>query len=145
MSEVQRADPRTRRKTIIYVLVMLALFVPTLYWSCSQTESFEAWIAAPGKTIERAKLILSILIVVGAILLLVIAVLAFRFASAILRSDRYPPPNVNLIKDTVIRRGVSARKTGYLMQALGIALLVFLIAMILVGWTLIREIDQMAS
>lgn len=145
MSEVQRADPRTRRKTIIYVFVMFAVFVPTLYSSCLQTESIEAWIAAPGKTIERAKLILTILIAVGAILLFMNAALAFRFASAILRSDRYPPPNVNLIKDTVIRRCVSARKTGHLMQALGIALLFFLITMILVGWTLIREIDQMAS
>ena len=144
MLEIQRADPQARRKTIIYTLVMVVVFVPTLYWVNSHIESIKEWIAQPGETIKRAQLILSALIAVGAILLLVITIFVSRFASAILRSDRYPPPKTKVIKNIRIRRGVAARKIGHLMQALGIASLLLLIALILVGWTLIQEVDQMA-
>lgn len=144
MPEIQRADLQARRKTIILTLVMMVVFVPTLYWVNSHTESIEEWIAQPGETIKRAKLILSILIAIGVILLLVISIFTFRFASAILRSDRFPPPKIKVVKDIRIRRGVAARKIGRLMQALGIASLLFLIALILLGWTLIQKVDQMA-
>ena len=144
MPEIQRADLQARRKTIILTLVMMVVFVPTLYWVNSHTESIEEWIAQPGETIKRAKLILSILIAIGVILLLVISIFTFRFASAILRSDRFPPPKIKVVKDIRIRRGVAARKIGRLMQALGIASLLFLIALNLLGWTLIQKVDQMA-
>lgn len=144
MPEIQRADPQARRKTIILTVVMMVVFVPTLYWAYSYIESIEEWIAQPGETIRRAKLILSVLIAFGAILLLVISIFTFGFASAILRSDRYPPPKTKVVKDIRIRRGVAARKIGRLLQALGVASLLFLIALIQVGWTLIQQVDQMA-
>lgn len=144
MPEIQRADPQARRKTIILTVVMMVVFVPALYWAYSYIESIEEWIAQPGETIRRAKLILSVLIAFGAILLLVISIFTFGFASAILRSDRYPPPKTKVVKDIRIRRGVAARKIGRLLQALGVASLLFLIALIQVGWTLIQQVDQMA-
>jgi hypothetical protein len=144
MPEIQRADPQARRKTIILILVMMVVFFPTLYWANSHIESIEEWVAQPGETIRRAKLILSVLIALGAIFLLAISIFTFGFASAILRSDRFPPPKIKVVKDIRIRRGIAARNIGRLMQALGIASLLFLIALILVGWTLIQEVDQMA-
>ncbi|MDH3379813.1 MAG: hypothetical protein OEQ39_23055 [Gammaproteobacteria bacterium] len=144
MPEIQRADPQARRKTIILILMMMVVFVPILYWANSRIDSVEEWVAQPGETIKRAKLILSVLIAFGAILLLVISIFTFGFASAILRSDRYPPPKIKVVKDIRIRRGVAARKIGRLMQALGIASLLLLMALILVGWRLIQEVDQMA-
>ena len=144
MPEIQRADLQARRKTIILTLVMMVVFVPILYWANSRIDSVEEWVAQPGETIKRAKLILSVLIAFGAILLLVISIFTFGFASAILRSDRYPPPKIKVVKDIRIRRGVAARKIGRLMQALGIASLLLLMALILVGWRLIQEVDQMA-
>ena len=145
MSDIQHADPKVRRKTIIFILVMMVVFALILYWLNSQMESIEEWIAQPGETIARVKLTLSALVAIGAILLCVMAIFTFRFANAVLRSDRYPPPNIKVIRDVRIRQGVAARRIGRLMQSIGVAALLLLIAIILVGSLLIQNVDQMVS
>jgi len=142
MSEIQRADPKARRKAIIYTLVMMVAFAPTLYWLNSHIDSIEGWIAEPGETTKRVKLILSVLISIGVIFLLVVTIFIIRFANAVLRTERYPPPNIKVTRDIRIRRGIAARRIGRLMQGFGIASLLLLVVLTLVGWTLIQNVDQ---
>ena len=65
MSEIQRADPKARRSTIIFTLVIVLVLAPILIWLNSYAESIEDWLAQPGKTIERVKFTISVLAVVG--------------------------------------------------------------------------------
>jgi len=145
MSEIQRADRNARQKTIKCILVMMVVFAPTIYWLNSNMEFIEEWIAEPDETVKRIKFIFSILIAIGATLLLVASIYIFRLANAVLRSGRYPPPNIKVIRDTRIRHDVTARRIGRLMQGFGMITLVFLVAIIMLGWTLIQNVDQLLN
>ena len=145
MSEIQRADPKTRRSTIIFTLVIVLVLTPILIWLNSYVESIEDWLAQPGKTIERVKFIISVLAVVGFILLLSLAIFTFRFARSILRFDRYPPPNFKVIKDVRVRHGIAARRIGKLIQAYSVVVVLFLVSLIAASWFLIQNVDQIVS
>ncbi len=145
MSEIQRADPNARQKTIKYILVMIVVFAPTIYWLNDNMKFIEKWVAEPDETVKRIKIILSILITIGATLLLVASIYIFRIANAVLGSGRYPPPNIKVIRDTRIRHGVTARRIGRLMQGFGMITLVFLVGIVMLGWTLIQNVDQLLN
>ena len=145
MSEIQRADPHARRKIIIFTVVVLIVHVPTMFWLNSYIETIEGWLVQPGKTIERAKLIIFILTAIGAALILLIAIFTFRFAAAVLHTGRYPPPDVKVIRDVRVHQGVSARKMGRLIQAFGIVVLLSLAFLIVWAWFLAQSMNQLAA
>ena len=145
MSEIQRADPKTRRSAIIFTLVMVLVLTPILIWLNSYAEFIEDWLAQPGKTVERVKFTIFVLAVVGFFLLLFLAIFTFRFARAILRFDRYPPPNVKVIRDVRVRRGVAARRIGRLMQVYSVVVVLLLVSLILAAWFLIQNADRIVS
>ena len=120
MPKIQPADPNARRNAIKYLLVLIAVVTPAIFLLNSNIELFEKWITEPEETIKRIKFILSILITIGAIFLLVFSIYIFSFANSILRSNRYPPPNIKVIRDTRIHNGIRARRIGRLMQGFGV-------------------------
>ena len=145
MPEIQHADPEARRRLILLTLVTIVVLIPIIFWLQSHVESFEDWLVQPGKTVERAKLTISVLVAIGAVLLLILAIVTFRFAGAVLRFEKYPPPNVKVIRDVRIRRGAAASWIGRLMQAYGVVVVLFLVSLIVAAWFLIQSVDQLAA
>ena len=145
MSEIQRADPKARRRNTIISIVLLVVFVPLLFWFKPYVKSLEPWISEPGETVERVKFSITLLISIGAVLLILITTITFKFANAVLESNRYPPPSIKVIRDTRIRRDEAARKMGRLIQAYGVVVIIFLVVLILAGWKLIQNVESMVS
>lgn len=145
MSEIQRADRAAHRKTIIFTVVAMVVLAPTLFYFNSYLVTIEDWLIQPGKTVERAKLIISVLIAIGAAFLLLVSILIYRFAGSVLRVSRYPPTNTKVIRDVRIRRGISARKIGRFMQVLSFVVLLLLVFLIVSGWFLIQNVDRLLN
>ena len=145
MSEIQPADPEVRRRSIILLLIISALFLPLIWWLNENVESFERWIADPIEGLERAKLAIMILVASGVLLLLVVAVYVNNFANSILSAERYPPPNKIVIKDTKIRRGESARRIGKVLKGYVVAVLLIVFTLIIVGWKMIQTIEGLVG
>lgn len=62
---------------------------------------------------------------------------AWRHGGKVRRSERFPPPDTKVIKDTVILTGEAARSRGRTMQALGAALVLLASGLVLLCLRLI--------
>ncbi len=145
MSDIQTADPRARRWTIILLLVMCVLLLPLLWWLNANMASLESWIAHPEESAERATLAIVVLVASGALFLLVVAGYVNKLANAILSAERYPPPDIKVIRDTQIRRGEGARRIGKILKGYVVVVLLFVAALIIVGWKIIQAINEISG
>ena len=145
MSDIQPADPRARRWTIALLLVMCVLLVPLLWWLNSNMAFLESWIAHPEDAAERATLAIVVLVASGVLLLLVVAGYVNNLANSILSTERYPPPDKKIIRDTRIRRGDAARRIGKFLKVYVAVILLLIAVLIIVGWQIMRTIDGIAG
>jgi len=145
MPDIQPADPEARRKAIALLLVMCVLLLPLLWWLNANLASLESWIAQPEEAAEHAVLAIALLVASGVILLLVVAGYVNQLANSILSTERYPPPDIKVIKDTQIRRGKAARRIGKLLKGYVVVVLLLMAALIIVGWQIIQTVNEIAG
>lgn len=119
MSEkLERADRKERTRLFIILLVMALAGAAAIVWLVpallGHLESVE-----PEKALRVVVMALSILFIPVAVFGLTIVLLGRRTLS----SERFPPPGVKVIRDTVVLEGREARRRGYILTVLGFLLI----------------------
>ncbi len=122
MEELQRADPRARRKAVATIVLGAILGGAAVLLLEQSRDGIHGWLAAD---LTRAKIaILVCLIVVGFLPLLFGAIWAWRLGSRVIQEGRHPPEGLKVVRDVTILRGAQARGRGRVYRALGLLLLV---------------------
>jgi len=123
MNEVQKADPEARRKAI-WVLVFVAAIGGLLISGFDHIrEPFRAWLVSdPADTARRARLALSVSILVLSVPGIVFAIFLWLFGAKVLRAQQFPPPGFRVVRDTPVVRGPAAVTRGHAIQVLAVCL-----------------------
>ena len=140
MTEIQKADPATRKKAIYLLLaglgagalLLAAATVFEAFWQ-GLIERHADWIVAHPV----------VGLVTGGVLalpLLPLGVWLLRLGRRVRKASRFPPPDHPVIRDTPVVTGRRARMTGFLLQMQAIALLIIALAMPLLLWAVLDSL-----
>jgi len=123
MNEVQKADPETRRKAILVFIFAAALGGLLISGFDHIREPFRAWLVSdPADTARRARLALSVSILVLSVPGIVFAIFLWLFGAKVLRAQQFPPPGFRVVRDTPVVRGPAAVTRGHAIQVLAVCL-----------------------
>ena len=130
MDEVQKADPRARRRALAMLLVVGGLGAWGLVvgdgWLAAQR-------AADPDDARRALLVVVRWAAVGnAVVMGGFAAYAWRFGRRVRRDGRFPPVGHPVVRDTPILTGAPAHRRGAWAQVAGVALAVLAVASLVV-------------
>ncbi len=138
MDEIQPADARARRTAVwiigvAAVLGMLAILVFEYF-----RDDFQAWLE---QTIDY--LLGNLVIVFVAAVVFVSPVIAagiylFLFGNRIVRSQRFPPPDISVTRDTRVFNGPLAIRRGRFLQFMSLVVIVAAGAIPYVIWKMLR-------
>jgi hypothetical protein len=136
--QIERADRRARRRAGVLVAIGAAAGL-LIYWGVrSRLPALHAWIAQdPAQTPIRLKLIATGLAAAVAVPTLLFARHFWRLGNRVVRSNRYPPPGMRVIRDTVVWQGDSARRRGRMLQGVALILLFIVGGVVTILWRLV--------
>jgi hypothetical protein len=134
-TQIQRADPRFRR----FALGLLALGAGIGAWIFFSVESrlpaLGEWVIEdPAQAERRLNLIATGVAAAVAVPTLLFARYFWRLGGRVIRSNRFPPPDMRVIRDTVVWHGESARRRGRILQGLALGLTFAVGGLITVVW-----------
>lgn len=128
--EIQPADRRLRRVAMVLLPAMLVAALVGLSWLRRRMLDLEYTALTSPSEAAQGVMMLSSRVFVGAALVLgVFGSWYFAVAWKTLRSERFPPEGVPVLRDTPIRSGAAARLRGFV--GLFLALLMLLTALAL--------------
>jgi len=123
MNEVQKADPEARRKVILVLIFAAALGVLLISGFDHIREPFRAWLESdPAETARRAKLVLSVSILILSVPVIAFAIYLWRFGAKVLQAQQFPPPAFRVVRDTSVVCGPAAVTRGHAIQVLAVCL-----------------------
>ncbi|TAH47785.1 MAG: hypothetical protein E6Q43_05605 [Dokdonella sp.] len=137
--EILRADPRLRRKTLITIGFATILGLIAL-------AMFRSWLTEigtlPGNDllIARLRRMIGIALTGSAICLALLAWYAVHQSARIRKARQWPAPGTRVMRDTRIRRGDAALRISRQLNALGITLLAFCIALGFMTWRMLATL-----
>ncbi|HEY7742865.1 MAG TPA: hypothetical protein VIA19_07450 [Burkholderiales bacterium] len=123
MNEVQKADPDARRRAAL-VLIFAAAIGGLLISAFEHfREPFREWLVSdPAETPRRARLALSVSILVLSTPAIAFAIYLWLLGRKVLRAERFPPPGLRVIRDTPVIRGAAAVTRGHAVQIFAVCL-----------------------
>ncbi len=131
MTQVQRADPGTRRISLVCLVVFAGLGTVVFVLLDRYRESLLSWFVANESHVQVSILIGALLLLFMPLLL--IAAWIWSFGGRVLRGSRHPPEGVKVVRNTPVTHGAAARLYGRLYQAL--AALIVLAALCVMGFS----------
>ena len=131
---MQGADPGTRRRAILLVVVVAIVGAALLGYFTWARPAIEDWAAHDPRSRVRAMLILLGLITV--LPLLGVALALWRLGGRILAAGRFPLPGQRTTRATPVLTGNAALRRGRLAQAFGGVIAVLAIAFTFLLWQL---------
>lgn len=140
-TEIQRADPAARRRAV-RLGVWMALIGAAVVWLVDHDlqRTLES-LAAGGDPADATTTVLAIGGAVG-LGLVAVALWILGFARRIEHAERFPPPGVRVVRDTVVRRGAAALRLAY---GLYLGALVLFVGGIAIPWTLWRLLESLTG
>ena len=117
MAEIQKADPRVQRTGLVIVGAGAILGVLLMSVAASLRPDFEAWVRQDLNV--RVRMVIFALTLLTAGPALGMAGYFWHLGYRIIRTERYPPPGLRVVRDTLVVSGEAARRRGRLLQALG--------------------------
>ena len=123
MNEVQKADPEARRKAILLLIFAAALGGLLISGFDHIREPFHEWLQSdPAETARRARLALSVSMLVLSVPAIAFAVYLWLLGRKMLLAQQFPPPGYRVIRDTPVVRGAPAVSRGHAIQILAVCL-----------------------
>jgi hypothetical protein len=146
MEEIQRADPRARRRAWLAVACGAAAGLVLIALAERYRPSLEDWITRDSDQF-RARLTLGFAALAAAISgsLLGFAVYLWRLGGRVVRAERFPPPGLALVRDTIVMRGSLARRRGRLIQLMAAALALVACGISAILWRLVSLLSAHAA
>jgi hypothetical protein len=140
VTEIQHADRRARNLALVLVgcgslagLALIRLFE-------SQRPALETWIADDFE--NRVRLVGLGLAFAFSGPTLLFSLYLWQLGARIVRGARYPPPDMRVIRDTVVMHGDAARRRGRVFQAMSVF---FAVAAVAGGMLVWRLLDLLQS
>lgn len=138
MPDIEKADPKARRRAIAIVAAAALVGGMAVYLLDKNRPQLAAWFE------ERTEFWLAHpeVIAFGCFVLMLpiigIAIYLWRFGATIVAAKRFPPPGIPVVRDTVILLDARAIYRGRLMQALSVLLLVSSVSLPVAIWYVLR-------
>ena len=132
---MQPADSRLRNIAIIVVVVGAA--VSAVAFVLLERWLGELSVTASREDVEQLLLLLGATLGVGVLGLSGLGVFCFLLGRQVCREGRFPPQATRVIKDSVVHTGENAVRRGKWAQAFGATLVLFAVALAVVGVKLI--------
>ena len=121
MNEVQKADPDARRKALLVLIFAAALGGLLISGFEHFREPFREWLQSdPAETARRARLALSVSMLVLSVPAIAFAIYFWLLGKKVLLAQQFPPPGYRVIRDTPIVRGAAAVSRGHAIQILAV-------------------------
>ena len=141
--EIQKADPRARRKALVLLIIATIIGAIVILLLESQLSMLEQWISDdPGVAFERLELTLAVLAVVVAVPLLGLAAYIWRLGARVIKTERFPPPGMAVIRDTPALTGTAARLRGRLIQAFAVIFALMAFALPIALWQIVDVLER---
>jgi len=109
MSEIQKADPKARRRAVLSVVIGTIVGAAFILGFESYRAALQEWILSePGKVSDRLNLVFLVAACVLSAPLLVFGAYIWVLGARVTRARQYPPPAQSVIRDTLVVRGRAA-------------------------------------
>jgi hypothetical protein len=146
MEEIQRADPRARRWAVVLVALGTVGGLVLIRLAESQRPVLEAWITSdPTEVDTRLRLIASGFGLAFGVPTLLGAGFLWRLGGRIVSFNRFPPPGMRVIRDTVVLSGQAARWRGHVLQLLALILTLAAVGFGIMVWRLVSLFESRAA
>ncbi len=141
MSEIQKADPRARRRAIITLVLGTLIGCAVILLFQHYAPALQDWMLKdPEELATRIAYALLLFAALFSVPLLAFAVYLWRFGSQVVGAERFPPPGLPTVRDTPVLRGLPARRRGRLAQGLAGCLAFLAGASPTVLWWLLKSL-----
>lgn len=143
MNEIQKADPKARKKAIWIVLVasILGTLILLPFSFSSSNTMFQTWMESKLLYAVRYPLLAAGISGVLITPILCAALYLFQYSRKCVASEKIPPPGYSVIKDTPVLRGSSAITRGRLVQILSMILCFASISIPLMIWYIFHSLQ----
>ena len=136
--QIERADPRTRRRAMTLLAIGAAFGVLLFVLVESRLPALQKWVIEdPNQAEGRLRVVASGLAAVVAVPTLLFAAYFWRLGGRVIRSSRFPPPGMRVVRDTVVRDGASAKRVGRILQAMALMLTFTVGGLLTIVWRLV--------
>ena len=115
MTDIQKADPKARRTSLVIVGGGALLGVALIRLAGTLRPEFEAWVRQDMSF--RPWMVMAVVTLLTAGPVLGLAGFLWRLGRRIVRAERYPPPGLAVLHDTPVVIGHAAARRGRLVQA----------------------------
>ncbi len=143
MTEIQKADPRARRRALLIVGAGTLVGVLLLATVDSGRPAFEAWVDADRHA--RSRLVAGALILLMAGPAIAMSVYLWRLGTQIVQSRRFPPPGRRVVRDTPVVIGEAAARAGRWLRILAVALGVSGLLLAVLLWRLVSRLTAIGG
>ena len=146
MTDVQRADSATRRKTI--TIVIISAIVGSLLIVVFETyraQLYEWLLSDHEKSAHRLRILIILTAGFGAITLFAFSVYLWSFGCKVSNYQRCPLPGQRVIRDTPILEEQAALTRGSVIKTLAVFLAVAGVMLCFVFWWLISMLEELVT
>jgi uncharacterized membrane protein len=133
--EVQKADPKARRLALVFLIVG-AIIGTLLILALEQYQGTmrDRILSEPAGASDRIRLAFLLSAVLLSTPLLISAAYFWNLGAKVRRAQRFPPPNVRVIRDTPVVYGDDAALRGRVLQGLALGLLILTALLLAAFW-----------
>ena len=140
MPTIQKADPIVRRRTIVVALVAVVLGCVLLLALDTYRPEYETWLRTKTDWISSHPGTIALIVFAGSLPIIVFALYLWRVGADTVRCERFPPPKLSVVRDTLVLSGNAAVRRGRGIQATAVLLIVLCCASALVFWWVLRRL-----
>lgn len=141
MANIQKADPRARRKAIkviiIGILVGAALFLLLDFF----VGNINQWIEQNAEFLIKHHYVAFLVMLVPVAPVIMLSAYLIRYAGKIVKAQRFPPPDTPVIRDVRVIEGRAAVIRGRVAQVLCWIILLAASAIPLLIWTIFYSVS----
>ena len=134
-NEIQKADPKARRLALVFTLIgMIIGTLLILAVEQYQGTVREQILSEPADASDRIRSAFLVSATLLATPLLLFAAYCWNLGAKVRRAQRFPPPNVRVIRDTPVVYGDDADFRARVLQALAVGLLILTALLLAAFW-----------
>lgn len=144
--DIVPADKEFRKRFVAFLMLIIIVFVFAIVSMKSHLDQMEQLRREnPGLAGKKVVLLLKWWMGLGSLPILGLAVYQIILARRILKSDRFPPPGMKMIRDTKVQTGAQARKMAISLIALSSLMSVVILFLVCLPFAFEKKLLKKSS